>query len=301
MTKGIVFDIQKFALHDGPGIRTVLFLKGCTLHCAWCSNPESQQLQPQLAYLQNKCIGCGSCVESCNVMALTKADKKISIDFKKCITCRQCATVCPTGALKVFGYTATAAELIDEVAKDLDYFNNSGGGLTLSGGEALVQIDFATELLRLAKERGINTAIETAGNISRSSFEKVFPYVDMYLFDYKLTNSELHKNYIGASNELLLSNIDYLYHRGAAITLRCPIIPTINDTEDHFLGITKMSMKYPNLRGVELMPYHEYGADKYNQIGREPFHLSCGTVSKTKIGEWHNKLIEMGCKNLILS
>jgi pyruvate formate lyase activating enzyme len=192
----------------------------------------------------------------------------------------------------------TAEEIIAEVIKDEAYFKNSGGGLTLSGGEALVQVDFSYALLALAKEKGLHTCVETAGNIPRSSFEKVLPFVDRFLFDYKQTNPELHNKWTGATNELLLSNFDFLYRSGAEIVMRCPIIPTVNDTDEHFNGIVAMSQKYPGLKGVEVMPYHEYGVDKYLQIGRKPFRLETGTATKLQKQEWREKLVSMGCKNL---
>ena len=299
MTNGLVFDIQKFALHDGPGIRTVVFLKGCSLKCAWCCNPESISLNPQIGYIQKKCTNCNNCLSVCPTSALTKGDSHVMLDFEKCINCGQCTPVCPTEALKMFGYSSTAETLIDEVMKDVSYFNNSGGGLTLSGGEPLVQINFALEILKLAKQRGLNTCIETAGNIPQSSLEKVFPYVDIYLFDYKITDPILHKKVTGASNELLLSNLEHLTRRNAQIFLRCPIITDINDTNEHFEGIANLSKKYPELKSIELMSYHEFGADKYVQIGKKPFLIETGTVSKKQKEEWRSKLNKMGCVNLI--
>jgi len=221
------------------------------------------------------------------------------LDFTKCISCGLCVDVCPSGALKMFGYHKSAEEVIEEVLKDESYFNNSNGGLTLSGGEPLAQINFAVDILKLAKQRGLNTCIETAGNIPQSSFEKVLPYVDSYLFDYKITNSDIHKTYTGSTNELILSNLHYLTTGNASIHLRCPIITGINDNDDHLAGIVSISKRLPKLKSIELMSYHEYGADKYLQIGRKPFRIETGTVLKKQKEEWRTKLIKMGCENLI--
>jgi pyruvate formate lyase activating enzyme len=299
MTKGIVFDIQKFALDDGPGIRTVVFLKGCTMRCAWCCNPESQHKNPELGFHTTRCNNCGNCITSCTEKAITAGASAITINFDQCSACGKCTEVCPKNALRIFGYPVTAEEIINEVIKDEAYFKNSGGGLTLSGGEALVQVDFSFELLKLAKEKGLHTCIETAGNIPQSSLLRVLPFVDRFLFDYKHTNPELHKKWTGVTNELILSNFDYLYHLGAEIVMRCPIIPTVNETVEHFNGIGAMSSKYPGLKGVEVMPYHEYGVDKYLQIGRKPFRLETGTATKLQKQAWRDRLEQMACKNLI--
>jgi pyruvate formate lyase activating enzyme len=296
--QGIVFDIQKFALDDGPGIRTVVFLKGCTLRCAWCCNPESHRRSPELGFHATRCNNCGDCIASCPEKAISAGSSTISINFDLCTACAKCTEVCPKNALRIFGRTVTSEEIIAEVAKDDAYFKNSGGGLTLSGGEALVQLEFATSLLKLAKEKGLHTCVETAGNIPQSSFEQVLPFVDRFLFDYKQTDPQLHKKWTGATNELILSNFDFLYRSGAEIVMRCPIIPTANETEEHFRGIVAMSQKYPNLKGVEVMPYHEYGVDKYLQIGRKPFRLESGTATKLQRQQWRDKLIQLGCKNL---
>jgi pyruvate formate lyase activating enzyme len=296
---GTVFDIQKFALHDGPGIRTVVFLKGCSLKCSWCSNPESIQTKPQIGFMQRKCTNNGNCIPVCPSNAFSKGDSAVLLDFDKCISCGLCVDVCPSGALKMFGYSSSPEDLIENVIKDETYFKNSGGGLTLSGGEPLFKLNFALEILKLAKQRGLNTCIQTAGNIPQSSFEKILPYVDYYLFDYKITNSDMHKQHTGANNELILSNLAFLMQQNAQVFLRCPIVPGINNMKEHFEGIVHLSKKFPDLKSIELMAYHEYGADKYIQIGRTPSPINSGTVSKEQKEEWRSKLIQMGCENLI--
>lgn len=297
--RGILFDIQKFMLHDGPGIRTVVFLKGCTLRCKWCCNPESYRENPELAFLSTRCNNCGNCIPICPEKAITLGNSAININFDLCTVCKKCIDVCPTNALKIFGHSYTPGEIIDEVIKDKDFFVNSKGGLTLSGGEALLQLDFATNILKLAKENGLHTCLETAGNVLQRSFSQVMPYVDLFLFDYKLTNSTLHKLWTGANNDQLLVNLEYIYNSGAAIVVRCPIIPGVNDTDEHFNGIVAMSQKYPNLKGIELMPYHEFGKDKFRQLGHNPHILETGSVNNLQKDTWRDRLMKLGCKNLV--
>ena len=297
--KGIIFDIQKFVLDDGPGIRTVVFLKGCTLRCVWCCNPESYQIKPELGFFVSRCNNCGDCISVCPDNAINKGVSSVVINHDLCSVCEKCIDVCPTSALRIFGKTVSASEIIEEVIKDKDYFINSNGGITLSGGEALMQIDFAISILKLAKDNGLHTCIETAGNVPQHSISRILPYVDLFLFDYKLTDDTLHKKCTGANNQLILENFDFIYHSGTEMVMRCPIIPGINDTEEHFKGIVLMSQKYPAINGVELKPYHEYGKDKYFQVGYEPLDLGSGTVSKSHEQEWKNRLKSMGCKKLI--
>ncbi|HEX2395228.1 MAG TPA: glycyl-radical enzyme activating protein, partial [Bacteroidales bacterium] len=185
--EGVIFDIQKFALHDGPGIRTAVFLKGCPLSCVWCCNPESQRLKPGFSYNREKCSGCNKCIPLCPHECLRISEDKISVDFNSCPACGNCVDVCSGNALRIYGYYADTEDIITEVLKDKDYFDNSGGGLTLTGGEAMIQFDFAMKLMRTAKKRGLHTALETCGYAETTQFEQIMPYVDLFLFDYKHT------------------------------------------------------------------------------------------------------------------
>lgn len=297
--QGMIFDMQKFALYDGPGIRTVVFLKGCPLKCVWCCNPESQQYLPQIAYRANKCTSCYSCLPVCEKQALQPAENKIKVDFKSCTACGTCLTECPTDALALYGYKADAETIMNEVLKDKMYYENSGGGLTLSGGEPMEQIEFTTALLQQAKANGLHTCIETSGYAPQTDFENILPLTDLFLYDYKHTDTYWHRRYTGKNNDRILSNLDFLYQQNASILIRCPVIPGINNNAEHFKGITLLSRKYPKLKGIEIMPYHDYGTHKYRQIGKSLYPIEAKTVSKEKTKTWIAELRNMGCRNIV--
>ena len=297
--KGQVFDIQKFALHDGPGIRTTVFLKGCMLNCVYCCNPESQKFQSQLSFDVSKCNGCAKCTDVCPENAIFTDESNIKVDFTFCSACGKCVDECPENAFRIYGNEMTAQEVVDEVVKDMAYFENSGGGITLSGGEVMAQFDFATEILQLSKNRNIHTAIETSGYSKTENYNRILPFVDLFLFDYKFTDTLLHNHFTGVEPELILKNLDNLYHQKAAILLRCLIIPGLNDNQTHFEGICNLSRKYIDLKGIEILSYHNFGASKYSNTGKKYLLESSETVSKMQRSEWIKELNEMGCKNLI--
>lgn len=296
-----IFDIQTFSLHDGPGIRTTVFLKGCPLRCVWCSNPEGLESQPSLSYQLNKCIQCLACVEVCPTEALTSDQGNLVVQHELCNACGACLEVCPTGALKLYGYEISAGDLMDRVKKDRKYFDKSGGGLTLSGGEVMMQLEFALEILKLAKEEKIHTCVETSGFAKQEDFELLLPYVDIFLFDYKISDPENHQKYTGVSNEIILQNLKYLSDSGSQIILRVPVIPGINDREDHFKRISELSHTYSGIRGVELLPYHKWGEHKYKETGRPGPKLDLESVSEERAGEWLNRLRALACKNVDLA
>ena len=246
--QGSVFNIQRFCVNDGPGIRTTVFLKGCQLSCVWCHNPESQRFEPEILFYKDKCTGCGRC------KGVTAADK----DF-----------VCFNGAKEICGKTVTADEVTAEVLKDKPFYENSGGGVTLSGGEPLTQYDFSLELLKKAKENGIHTAVETCGYAEKSKILEIAMYVDLFLFDCKETDPELHKKYTGVDNRIILDNLKALSNAGSKIILRCPIIPGFNDRAEHFKGISEMADKFSGIEHIEIEPFHPLGESKYSALNRE--------------------------------
>lgn len=244
--QGRIFDIQKFCVNDGPGIRTTVFLKGCPLRCVWCHNPESQKREKQLLFYADKCTGCGRC---------KNADFE-SGDF-----------FCYNSARELCGRDVTVDEVMREVMKDVDFYRNSNGGMTLSGGEPLAQPEFALELLKRAKENGLHTAIETCGFASADTLERIAEYVDLFLFDIKETDPERHREYTGVDLAPILDNLRLINRLGKPTVLRCPIIPSYNDREEHYLGIVSLAECLESVIGVDIEPYHAFGGGKYKALG----------------------------------
>ena len=293
--RGFVFDIQKFALHDGPGIRTAVFLKGCELGCEWCCNPESQLPSPQLAYDVEKCTNCLDCIKTCNYGALSSIKNKLHVDFETCTSCRDFIHKCVPGALKIFGYETNAKTVIDEVLKDKKYFDNSGGGLTLSGGDPVFQPEFSFELLRLAKENGIHTCIETSGYCKTATILKLAEVTDLFLFDFKHYNTTEHIKYTKVSNAIILENLDTLCKNNHSVILRCPIIPGVNDNFQNFEVIAEISNKYQSIQEVEIMPFHNWGFHKYELIGMERPRINNTSISQETRDKWVESLRKLGC------
>lgn len=267
MAELMVFDIQKFALHDGPGIRTTVFLKGCPLDCVWCHNPESKRYTPQLAFLEKNCVSCGSCQTVCRQEVHTVTEKGHVICYDRCISCGECEKTCLNHALKIYGKRMGSEEILETVLRDKDFFIRSGGGLTVSGGEPMLQFDGLFCLLKEAKKKGLHVCLDTCGYADTEKYEKIAPYVDLFLFDYKVTDKEKHKLYTGVDNDIILKNLDHLCRSGNQVYLRCPVIPGINDDDGHFRGIAKLSQKYENIVQVNLMMYHDMAKGKAEQIG----------------------------------
>jgi glycyl-radical enzyme activating protein len=294
--KAIVFDIQRASLHDGPGIRTTVFLKGCLLECLWCHNPEAVAAKPQLFFHFDKCTLCGDCVKVCEYDVHHVADDRHTIDYDKCTFCEKCVEVCNSNALKIIGKEMTVDQVMLEVMADFDFYTNSGGGITLSGGEPLLHFTFSLKLLQRCREMGVSTCVETSGFVSEMQFRRFFPYIDILLFDYKISDSDEHRKYTGVPNESILSNLDLAYHAGIPIILRCPVIPGINDTEQHFRQIKALDKKYPDLKGIELLPYHDVGNNKRTSIGVEITLADLITTPPDVAGKWLKQLIKAGCE-----
>jgi glycyl-radical enzyme activating protein len=269
---GRVFDMQRFSIHDGPGIRTTVFLKGCPLRCAWCHNPEGIAPQPSLSFLRENCIGLGECRKVCPsgaivVGAPAAAGPRAVLDRPECTLCGKCAEACDAKAFEMVGRETTAEEVLEVVVRDRDYYAGSGGGMTISGGEPMFQPEFVEALARAAKQRGIHCALETSGYAEWKSFTPLLPYIDLYLYDYKETDPKLHEVFIGQSNEKILANLRALHGSGVNILLRCPMIPEYNARKEHLNGIAAIVRELPNLKGVELLPYHRLGRAKLNRFG----------------------------------
>lgn len=252
-----IFDIERCSFVDGPGIRTTVFFKGCNLHCAWCHNPESQSAQPQMMFYQDKCTGCGKCKTVCPTPG-------------KCTLCGKCTFFCPVDARKVCGKDYTVDEVFAQIEKDRAYYETSGGGVTFSGGECMLQIDFLAEILKKCKESGIHTAVDTAGHIPFAQFEKILPYTDLFLYDIKVMDPAKHKKYAGVENTLILENLKKILLSSAKVWIRIPVIPGVNDTEEEMLSVKTFLSQASTPEKIELLPYHAMGENKYRAIGKEP-------------------------------
>lgn len=263
--EGIVFNVQKYSVNDGPGIRTVVFLKGCPLRCGWCANPESQQLRGQVLWDTAKCLRCGHCQSICPEQAVSLVDR-LTVDPHRCRLCGTCVRKCPARALKIEGERKTVSEVMDVVMQDLPFYEESGGGITLSGGELLMQPDFAWHLLMAAREEGLNTCCETTGMAAPEVFELIIPLVDTVLFDMKHWDAEMHRKGTGVSNELPLANLAAAIHLGKTVIPRIPVIPGFNDSHDDASNLAALLLKTGADR-CQLLPFHQFGENKYDLLG----------------------------------
>jgi len=266
--KAKIFEIKRFAVHDGDGIRTTVFFKGCPLKCIWCHNPEGIDFKPQLAYYENKCISCGECAAICQTGAHSMQKNNHKFDREKCIGCGECANACLGGnALVFYGKEMSVSELLPLLLEDKEFYENSGGGVTLSGGECLMQPEFCTELLRKLKKNGIHTAVDTCGFISRESIDAVLPYTDIFLYDIKAYDEKIHIECTGYSNQKILENLVYIDSCGKPIEIRIPYVPQYNATEIEKIAIFLKKLKH--ITKVRILPYHKYAESKYASLCME--------------------------------
>ena len=282
---GTVFNIQRFCVNDGPGIRTTVFLKGCPLSCAWCHNPESKSPRPELFYDADQCVSCGRCVSLCPQKAHLMENGRHQLRREACVRCMACAeTHCP--ALAVAGETRRAEDVMAEVLRDRPFYQASGGGMTLSGGEPFFQEAFALDLLRLAREAQVHTCVETCGFAPLSLLEQAARWVDLFLYDIKLTDPALHRQWTGVSNDRILENLRALDKMGAKTVLRCPVIPGVNDTPAHFQGVAKIANSLTHLQEIHLEPYHPLGVSKARRLGRESLLEGISFPSEAAVQDW---------------
>lgn len=269
MTKGIIFDIKRYAIHDGPGIRTTVFFKGCPLRCLWCHNPEGLVPEPELTLIKTRCLqDCNECVESCTREALSRPDPNIFIDREKCDLCGDCVQVCPTEALEIIGKWMSIEEVMKEIEKDMIFYDDSEGGVTFSGGEPLLQLEFLNALLEECKKKGIHTSLDTSGHAPIESLEKIKDKVDLFLYDIKMIDDEKHKKTTGVSNKSILDNLKKLSEKGNKIVVRIPVIPGINDADEDISKIAEFITTLGEIKEICLLPYHNIGKHKYEKLDR---------------------------------
>ena len=293
MCTGRVFSIERFSIHDGPGVRTSVFLKGCNLSCIWCHNPESGRREQELQFVEKDCVLCGHCGQVCergvHQFCTDGSERtKHTILRENCDLCGSCVRNCPAEALHILGYEMGVAEAMEIIRRDKIYYKTDGG-VTLSGGEPLLQAKFCRELLKQCREEKISTCVETAGDVPFERFRQVMDVTDVFLFDYKLSDEDSMRRFTGGNLFRIVSNLRELRREGREVILRCPVIPGINDTEAHFRSIAALARK-EKIGQVELMPYHNFGKDKWLQIGRDYKLKDLESVSREQENRWKDIL-----------
>ena len=293
MEKGLIFNIQKFSIHDGPGIRTTVFLNGCPLACKWCSNPESQFDKVQILYDVKKCVNCNTCVNTCNQNAISMTDQHIQIDTNKCIGCLQCVHNCPNQALSYEGEYKSIEEIVSTCLQDKDFYEESNGGVTISGGEGMSQPMFLKELIKTLKKHNIHVAIETTGYIKKEIFQEIAPMLDLLLFDVKHYDSELHYRGTKVHNELILSNLTWAIQQGIDVLPRIPVIPEFNASLEDAKGLADALIKAGATR-VQLLPFHQFGEKKYELLNRPYAYKNKKALYPEDLEEYQHIFLDKG-------
>ena len=293
MEKGITFNIQKFSIHDGPGIRTTVFFKGCPLRCEWCSNPESQIKNVQILHDQSKCSHCLSCVVACPNGAITHEDNKIIINEGKCVGCLTCVNSCPNRALSYEGDYQTIEEIVDICMQDIDFYEESGGGVTISGGEGMSQPDFLKKLIAELKKNSVHVAIETTGYVKKETFEELARELDLLLFDVKHYDREKHYNGTKVYNDLIVENLKWAIDNGIEVLPRIPVIPDFNDSLEDAEGLAELLVEV-GAKKVQLLPFHQFGEKKYELLNRNYKYKNKKALYPEDLEEYRKIFLDKG-------
>ena len=295
MKKGIIFDVKRYAIHDGPGIRTTIFFKGCPLQCQWCQNPEGIESRPEILLRSKRCAeDCDACVSACPQGAISKNGSSVEFNTERCDFCRKCEEVCVYDALEVVGREVTVHEALEEIERDRVFFEESGGGITFSGGEPLMQFDFVQALLTKVKERNIHTTLDTSGYVDFTDLERINDQVDLFLYDIKIIDDERHKKYTGVSNTIILENLQKLSEKGVPVTVRIPLISGINDDEQSVESFAEYVKTLKNIKHINILPYHKGGCEKYKNLRKDDSLKTFQPPTNDRINEIKQILVESG-------
>ncbi len=295
MKKGIIFDIKRYAIHDGPGIRTTVFLKGCPLRCQWCQNPEGLELEPEVFWRENRCAeDCSACVTACPSRAVSKNGNRVVVDKEKCDFCRSCEDACVYDALEIVGREVSVEEIMEEIEKDRVFFDQSGGGVTFSGGEPLLQADFLQSLIEEVKKSNIHVALDTSGYVPFQDLQRVSDRVDLFLYDLKIMEDETHKKYTGVSNQIILENLKKLSDKKKAIHVRIPLVSGVNDDKQNIQRFAEYLRTLRNVKNISLLAYHRGGCEKYRRLQKEEPLRTFQSPSKKRMEETKKFLVDSG-------
>ncbi len=295
MKKGIIFDVKRYAIHDGPGIRTTIFLKGCPLRCQWCQNPEGLELEPEVFWRENRCAeDCSACVTACPSRAVSKKGNRIVVDKEKCDFCRICDEACVYDALEIVGREVSVGEIAEEIEKDRVFFDQSGGGVTFSGGEPLLQVDFLQSLMDEVKKSNIHVALDTSGYIPFQDLERISDQVDLFLYDLKIVDDEMHRKYTGVSNQIILENLKKLSDKKKAIHVRIPLVSGVNDDKQNIQRFAEYLRTLRNVKNISLLAYHRGGCEKYRRLQKEEPLRTFQSPSKKRMEEAKKFLVDSG-------